>query len=130
MARAVAAEGRTVFMSSHIMSEVQRTADRVGIIRLGRLVTVEEVEDLRRQSTRTVEVLFERPPDVAEFARTEGVSDVTVDGALLTCRLDGSADALVKALARHEVITISAEEPDLEALFFDRYENGGRDAAS
>jgi ABC-2 type transport system ATP-binding protein len=116
-----ASTGRTVFMSSHVMSEVQRNADRVGIIRLGRLTTVEGIDQLHQRSRRRIEIVFDGPVTPQEFASIEGVSDVMVDGPLLRCRLDGRADELMKAIARHGVVSISAEEPDLEELFFDRY---------
>lgn len=128
MARAAAGEGRTVFMSSHVMSEVQRTADRVGIIRNGRLAAVEGVEDLRRRARRRIEVLFEEPLDRAVFEAVEGLSEVEMDGPLLTCRLDGSPDPLIRALASRTVLTFSAEEPDLDELFFDRYDDRTHDA--
>lgn len=122
MAREATAEGRTVFMSSHVMSEVQSTADRVGIIREGRLVTVENVEDLRERSMRTVLIQFDDPVRAEEFAGLAGVSDLRVEGRSLSCRLDGRADALVKEAARHTVVTLSVEEADLEELFFQYYD--------
>ncbi len=121
MARAAVAEGRTVFMSSHVMSEVQKTSDRVGIIRDGRLAGVDTVESLRASATRRVEVVFAGPVAPEPFAGLPGVSEVRVDAAVLHCRLDGSADALVKALAAHDVLSLTSEEPDLEEIFFDRY---------
>jgi ABC-2 type transport system ATP-binding protein len=130
MARAVVADGRTVFMSSHVMSEVQRTADRVGIIRDGRMVTVEDVDELRQRAMRRIEILFDEPVSAGDFAAIPGISEVQVDGALLRCRLAGRADPLVKAAARRGVISLSAEEPDLEELFFHYYDDGhGDDAA-
>jgi ABC-2 type transport system ATP-binding protein len=128
MIRHAVSEGRTVFMSSHVMSEVQRSADRVGIIRKGRLTAVEDVEDLRHRARRRIEVVFDGPVTAAEFSSIPGVSELTVDGPLLRCRLDGGADALVKAAARHRVVTISAEEPDLEELFFDYYDRSQDEA--
>jgi ABC-2 type transport system ATP-binding protein len=119
MARDVAAQGRTVFMSSHVMGEVQHTADRVGIVRDGRLVADEGVEELRRRSRRRVEVVLDEAAQPADFAALAGVSDVEVEGTSVRCRLDGRADELVKALARHGVVTLTAEEPDLEELFFE-----------
>jgi ABC-2 type transport system ATP-binding protein len=124
MAREVVAEGRTVFMSSHVMSEVQKTSDRVGIIRDGRLASVDSVESLRASATRRVEVVFGTGsvvPEEAAFSEVPGVSELRIDGAVLHCRLDGSADALVKSLAAHEVLSLTSEEPDLEEVFFDRY---------
>jgi ABC-2 type transport system ATP-binding protein len=121
MAREVVSEGRTVFMSSHVMSEVQKVADRVGIIRDGVLVTVESVEHLRESSSRRVEVIFAEPPAADAFGGVDGLSDVHVEGSVLRARLDGRADALVKAISSHTVLSITAEEPDLEEVFFARY---------
>jgi ABC-2 type transport system ATP-binding protein len=125
MVRQARSEGRTVFMSSHVMSEVQRSADRVGIIREGRLSTVEGVDDLRQRARRHIEIVFDSPVEPDGFSSIPGVSDLTIDGTVLRCRLDGRADRLVKAAARHGIVTISAEEPDLEELFFDYYERQG-----
>ena len=124
MVREASHAGRTVFMSSHVMSEVQQTAHRVGIVREGRLVTVERVETLPERAVREVEIHFDAPAPAAEFAALPGVSDLRVDGAVLRCRLAGRADALVKAASRHTVVDLLSEEPDLEELFFDYYRDG------
>ncbi|SCL68455.1 ABC-2 type transport system ATP-binding protein [Micromonospora citrea] len=121
MVREARAAGRTVFMSSHVMSEVQQTADRVGIIREGRLVTVARVEELRERAVRRVEIHFDDPVTEAEFSGLPGVSEVAVTGTTLRCRLDGRADGLVKAAAGHTVVGLLSEEPDLEELFFGYY---------
>lgn len=121
LVREAKSAGQTVFMSSHVMSEVQQTADRVGIIREGRLVTVERVEELRERAVRKIEIVFDGPAPAAEFAALPGVSDVVTDGPTLRCLLDGRADALVKAAGRHTVISLRSEEPDLEELFFTYY---------
>jgi beta-exotoxin I transport system ATP-binding protein len=123
MAREATDAGQTIFMSSHVMSEVQQTADRVGIIREGRLVTVERVETLRERAVRKVEIHFDTPVPAEEFAALAGVTDLRVDGNVLRCRLAGRTDALVKAAARHTVIDLLSEEPDLEELFFAYYRN-------
>jgi ABC-2 type transport system ATP-binding protein len=121
MVREAKANGQTVFMSSHLLGEVQQTADRVGIIREGRLVAVEKVEDLRERALRRVTIVFDAPVQSEDFAGLAGVSEVTVDGATLRCKLDGRADPLVKAAARHTVVSLLSEEPDLEELFFHYY---------
>jgi ABC-2 type transport system ATP-binding protein len=121
------AAGQTIFMSSHVLSEVQQVADRVGIIRQGRLVTVERVETLRERAVRKLEIHFDTPVPAAEFAALPGVSDLRVDGTMLRCRLAGGADALVKAAARHTVLDLLSEEPDLEELFFDYYRHDGEE---
>jgi ABC-2 type transport system ATP-binding protein len=121
MAKEATAEGRTVFMSSHVLSEVQEVADRAGIIREGRLVAVDRVETLRERSVRRVEVVFDEPVPAQVFARIEGVEKVTVEGSTLRCQLRGSADEFVKAIARFGVASLLAEEQDLEEMFFAYY---------
>jgi ABC-2 type transport system ATP-binding protein len=121
MVREAREAGQTVFMSSHVMSEVQQTADRVGIVREGRLVAVERVEELRERAVRRVEIHFAEPVPPSEFAALPGVTDVAVTDHTLHCRLSGRADALVKAAARHTVVSLLSEEPDLEELFFTYY---------
>ena len=118
------ARGQTVFMSSHILSEVQKVADRAGIIRRGELIAVDEVEALRAKSLRRVEVAFDEPVDASAFADVRGVSDLDVEDGVLRCRLLGEADALVKAVARYRVRDFISEEPDLEELFFHYYAEG------
>jgi ABC-2 type transport system ATP-binding protein len=113
--------GQTVFMSSHILSEVQQCADRVGIVRDGRMVAVEAVETLRRRAVRRVEVHFDAPVPADAFAGLTDVTDVELAGSVLRCRLAGRADALVKAIARYGVANLTIEEPDLEELFFVYY---------
>jgi beta-exotoxin I transport system ATP-binding protein len=120
--------GQTVFMSSHILSEVQHVADRAAIIREGKLVAVDEVEELRSRAVRRVQITFASPAPLEAFASIDGVADVTVDGVTLHCRLVGHADGLIKAAAQFEVVDFIAEEPDLEELFF-HYYMGDEDVA-
>jgi ABC-2 type transport system ATP-binding protein len=115
------AAGQTVFMSSHVLSEVQQSADRVGIVRDGRMVAVEAVETLRRRAVRRVEVRFDEPVAAEAFTGLPDVVDLEVDGSVLRCRLAGRADPLVKAVARFGVASLTVEEPDLEELFFVYY---------
>ena len=121
MVREAHAAGQTIFMSSHVMSEVQQTADRVGIVRDGVMVAVERVEELRERAVRQVEIHFDGPVPAEELAQLPGVSDVTVVGSTLLCRLNGRADPLIKAVARHTVVNLLCEEPDLEELFVTYY---------
>ena len=114
-------------MSSHVLSEVQQSADRVGIIRDGKLVAVEAVESLRRRAVRRVEIQFDQPVPIEAFSGVSELQDVRVDGTVLRCRLAGRADGLVKAAARFGVAALTVEEPDLEELFFAYYR--GEEAA-
>ncbi|GLH98569.1 ABC transporter [Phytohabitans aurantiacus] len=115
------ADGQTVFMSSHVLAEVQQAADRVAIIRDGRLAALERVESLGRRAIRTVEIHFDDPVDAAEFTGLPGVSDVMVSGPILRCTVDGRLSPLIKAVARHEVIDLLSAEPDLEETFLSYY---------
>jgi ABC-2 type transport system ATP-binding protein len=131
MVREVRASGRTVFMSSHVLAEVEHVADRVGILRAGRLVAVEDIEVLRQRAVRRVEIRFGAPVPAAAFQRLPGVRDVAMDGELLRCAVEGSADALVKAAAQFPVVSLLSHEPDLEEIFLTYYQSkeGDRDAA-
>jgi beta-exotoxin I transport system ATP-binding protein len=124
------AAGQTVFMSSHVLSEVQQSADRVGIVRDGRMVAVEAVDALRRRAVRRVEVEFGAPVTAEAFAGLPEVLDIRVEGTTLTCRLAGRADPLIKALARHDVASLIVREPDLEELFFTYYRGEEADDAA
>ncbi|WP_249644663.1 ABC transporter ATP-binding protein [Nocardia sputi] len=120
--------GQTVFMSSHIMSEVEAVADRVGIIREGRLVALNTVSGLRATAVRDVEVTFAEPVTADGFADLPAVRDVRVDGTVLRCQVTGSPDALLRAIVAHRVTGLLVTEPALEDLFHGYY-TGESDAA-
>ncbi|MEV4702818.1 ABC transporter ATP-binding protein [Actinoplanes sp. NPDC049316] len=131
MVRDARTGGQTVFMSSHVLAEVQEVADRVAIVRDGRLAAVERVESLGRRAVRSVEIHFADPVAAAEFDSLPGVSGVSVSGPVLRCTVDGRLDPLVKAAARHEVVDLLSSEPDLEETFLSFYyhSEGDRDGA-
>jgi ABC-2 type transport system ATP-binding protein len=113
--------GATVFMSSHVLSEIEDVAGRVAIIRAGKIVDVDDVRTLRHRAGQTVEIEFADPVDLASFRALPGVHDPTLDGATLRCLLRGEPDALLKAAARHHTVRWTAAERDLEDLFIDFY---------
>ena len=119
--------GTTVFLSSHELDEVQRACDRVGIIRDGRLVAVEEVAELTGRAYRHVSVEFAVPVDAFEFRRLPGVSELAVSGNRLSFKVEGDLDPVVKAAARHTVRDIEVTQPTLEEIFLAYYgRDGGR----
>jgi ABC-2 type transport system ATP-binding protein len=121
-------EGGTVFLSSHVMPEVERLCDRVAIIREGRLIAVEDIGDLKARAVRTLDVHFARPVSGDEFARLPGVKEVEAHGDAVRVTVAGPLDAVVKAAARFEVLDLESHEPSLEDIFltfYGRGENGG-----
>ena len=112
--------GGTVFLSSHDLDEVERVCDRVGIIRDGALIAVEEVAEMRGRAYREVSVRFGDAVAPAEL-HVAGVREVTADGATLRFRVQGRLDDVVKALARHEVLDLEVTRPPLEQLFLTYY---------
>lgn len=116
-------EGRTVFLSSHILPEVEKVCDRVGIIREGKLVSVETIEAMKAKTLRRLEIHFARAVPEDSFAGISGIGDVVVKDSLLTCSVSGSLDALVKAASRFEVVDIIGHEATLEEIFMTFYED-------
>ena len=120
--------GQTVLLSSHLLPEVQEVCGRAAFVREGRLVAVENMGALGERTVREVEVEFaasaaERAP---EFAALAGVSDLAASGRRLRFKLSGRFDPVVKQLARHDVVSLTSAEPDLDDVFMTYY---GVDAA-
>jgi ABC-2 type transport system ATP-binding protein len=123
----VVSQGRTVFLSSHTLSEVERVAHRVAILRRGRLVVVDSLENLRAIAVRRLEIEFTgKVPEVEELRALPGVREVNRHGAHLVVAFEGSADALVKAVARYEVRSIRSQDDDLEEIFLGYYRDRGQ----
>ncbi len=124
LADAARRDGRTVFVSSHILPEVEHLCDRVGIIREGRLVTVESIAKLKERALQRLEIDFTGPVPADAFAGLPGVRDLTVTGGTLRCTVFGSVDSLVKTAARFEVHTVRSIETSLEEIFLAYYGTG------
>ena len=121
LVREAQAEGRTVFLSSHILSEVERTCDRVAIIRDGRLVKVDSVEGLRDLAHHEVELRFVDGVPAEAFEGLPGVSDVVVQDHVLRMRVSGPITPVVQAAARYELLDFVSREPTLEETFLAQY---------
>jgi ABC-2 type transport system ATP-binding protein len=122
--REAKAEGRTVFLSSHILSEVEKTCDRVAIIRDGRLARVDRTEALRDLAHHQVELVFADKVPVDEFSSLPGVSDVVAEDHVLRMRVAGSITPVVRAAARYELADFISREPSLEETFLAEYGKG------
>jgi beta-exotoxin I transport system ATP-binding protein len=121
MLRERADAGAAILLSSHILSEVERVADRVAIIRSGRLLMLESLAGLREKARHTVEVRFGSAPPPDAFADVPGITDVRLDGAVLRCAMQGVVDPLIKALGRYHVLDLNSREADLEDTFLALY---------
>jgi ABC-2 type transport system ATP-binding protein len=116
----VVEDGRTVFFSSHVLSEVERLAHAAAIIRAGRIVAVEEIGALRGRSAHIVDVTFAHDaPDA--FAQISGVSELLRDGPRVRLRATDGIDPLVKTIARYPVVDLHTERPGLEDVFLSYY---------
>ncbi len=116
------AQGKTVFLSSHFLAEVEKIADRVGIVREGRLVVAEQVDVLKSKAVRELELHFAQPVPVERFSRVPGVRDLQADNNDIRCKVEGSVDALIKLAAQFELTNITSHEPDLEEIFLAYYQ--------
>jgi beta-exotoxin I transport system ATP-binding protein len=113
------AEGRTIFFSSHVLSEVERICDRVAIVRHGRLVALEDVGSLLARRKRNVELRFDGVPPVLD--RLPGISEIHVGGDRLTCRLEGDVAPFLRAIADTQVRDLTIEPARLEDAFLEYY---------
>jgi ABC-2 type transport system ATP-binding protein len=114
--------GTTIFLSSHVLSEVQRAADRVAVLRAGKIVALGTVDELRGQARQRVDVWFDEPPPSAELSVVPGLENQLVEGRRFAAVLSGPIQPLLEVLARHRVASMLVEEPDLEEAFLDLYE--------
>lgn len=122
LVREATAEGRTVFLSSHVLSEAETLCDRVAIIREGRIVRVGRVEEMRDLSHHDVELRFTGPVPTTAFTALAGVSGVVAEGNVLRMRVTGPVGPVVRAAGTFELIDFTSREPSLEDAFLAEYE--------
>jgi ABC-2 type transport system ATP-binding protein len=123
--RETTADGRTVFLSSHELDEVQRIADRVAIIRAGRLVVTDTIEGLRRQAPQTIELRFAAPVPATAFESLDGVQRVSSQGDRVTLQTTGRLAGLLRVIADHDPLDVIARHADLDELFLSYYREDG-----
>ncbi|WP_338751352.1 ABC transporter ATP-binding protein [Janibacter alittae] len=121
MLREVRDDGRTVFLSSHTLSEVERVANRVGIIREGELVAVERITDLKAKAIRRLDLEFAQPVPADLFARVDAVREATVDGQHASIAFDGPINPVLHAAMGHELVDLHTRDADLEEIFLAYY---------
>ena len=121
LVREARADGRTIFLSSHIIDEVDRTCDRVAIIREGRLVQVDRIEAIRQLAFHHVELTFGTPVATGLFSSLPGVSDVEAAGPIVTMRVNGPIGAVISVAAAHGILDVVSREPNLEDVFLAQY---------
>jgi len=128
LVREARSEGRTVLLSSHVLSEVEKTCSRVGIIREGRLVQVGGLAELKDIKRYEVTIVFGSAVPANAFAALLGVGAVVPlnNGHALRIAVQGAADAVIKAAAQYPVVSITSYEPSLEDIFMKYYETEGR----
>ena len=114
-------DGRTVFLSSHIISEVERTCDRVAIIRDGRIVRLDTVDGVRALAAHEVELRFAAPVPAAAFEAIEGVTNVVEEGRTLRMLVTGPIAQVVRLAGQHELVDFVSREPSLEEVFLSEY---------
>ena len=118
------ARGATIFLSSHVMPEVERLCDRVGIIREGHLATVADIGELKAKALRRIEFHFDEPVPASAFEHLPGVKEVVAHGDSVLLSVEGAVDAVVKEAARHRVVSLETREPSLEEAFLAFYDPG------
>jgi ABC-2 type transport system ATP-binding protein len=124
LVRETVAEGRTVFLSSHELDEVQRVVDRLAIIKDGRIVVTDTVDGLRSKAPRTVQFRFDRDVDGALFEHIDGVHVTGTEDRTVTLTLSGAIAPVLRAAADLDAVDVTARPTDLEELFL-RYYRGG-----
>jgi ABC-2 type transport system ATP-binding protein len=124
MVREARDEGRTVLLSSHVLSEVEKTCTRVGIIREGRLVKVGDIADLKDIKRYEITISFAKAVPAGAFEKLDGVVEVETlnSGSAVRLAMQGAADAVIKAAARYPVVSLTSYEPSLEDIFLRFYE--------
>ena len=121
LARETVADGRTVFLSSHELDEVQRLADRVGIIRAGRLIAVDSVRSLRESAPQKLEVTFPVAVESTLFDDLDGVTLTSSDGAGLSLEVTGPIGPVLARVAEHDPLDVICRHASLDELFLELY---------
>jgi ABC-2 type transport system ATP-binding protein len=129
LVREAAAEGRTVFFSSHVLAEVERIADRVGIVLAGHLAVVDSVRALKARALRVLELEFAGPVPPEPFRMIPGVRSAAGQHTVMRCEVIGPVGDLMRLAAAHRLVNVVSHEPDLEQIFLSYIEGAVPHAA-
>jgi ABC-2 type transport system ATP-binding protein len=124
LVREARADGATVFLSSHVLAEVEALCERVGFVREGRLMSVSSVHDLLKLRAHEVEVEFAEASPAEAFIDVKGLSDVRMTDNTLRCLVHGEMDELIKTLGRYRILRMTSREPSLNDVFLRLYGDG------
>ena len=113
-------KGKTILMSSHIFEEIEKTCDRVGIIKQGHLMTVDSIHNLKERKQKKYLVTFQSVEDATSAAQNRNDVDFVHDNQVMFC-VKGNIDSLIKCLAKYMVVSLQEEEQSLEQIFMHYY---------
>ncbi len=114
--------GTTFFLSSHDFAEVEKICDRVGFIREGRLITIQDIQDILNVNVRKYRIVFRNAPNIADFESVQGISDLKLNDRILTLTISGNIENFIHHLGKYSVIDLHEQETTLEDIFLRLYE--------
>lgn len=114
--------GTTIFLSSHDFAEVEKICDRVGFIREGRLITIQDIQDILNVNVRKYRIVFRNAPNIADFESVQGISDLRLNDRTLTLTISGNIENFIHHLGKYSVIDLHEQETTLEDIFLQLYE--------
>lgn len=122
------AKGKTILMSSHSFEEIERTCDRIGIIRSGDLVAVEDIHNLKEKRRKTYIVTFDSPASAEKFAQSDNYDKISINGAIAKVSIMGNVSHFVQALSKYKVLDLDTESSSLEDIFMQYYGKAGKES--
>lgn len=120
--KSLAKKGKTIFISSHILSEVQNTCSRVGFIKEGSLLKVEPLDQLIKKNFKNLKIVLRQKSDQQHLEKLKNITSPKIEGTIFTGKLHGDLEPLIKVLANIKPLDVLIEEPHLEDLFMHYYQ--------
>ena len=114
--------GTMIFLSSHDFTEVEKICDRVGFIREGRLITIQDIQDILNVNVRKYRIVFRNAPNITDFESIQGISDLKLNDRTLTLKISGNIENFIHHLGKYSVIDLHEQETTLEDIFLQLYE--------